>query len=49
MMPMTRDMVPTAFRIGVIGGGSWGTVLAEPAWPRKGFSVDLWAFEARGG
>jgi glycerol-3-phosphate dehydrogenase len=22
-------MVPAAFRIGVIGGGSWGTVLAD--------------------
>ncbi len=39
-----REMVPTAFRIAVIGGGSWGTVLAELL-AAKGFSVDLWAFE----
>jgi len=39
-----RDMVPAAFRIGVIGGGSWGTVLADLL-AVKGFAVDLWAFE----
>jgi glycerol-3-phosphate dehydrogenase (NAD(P)+) len=39
-----RDMVPSAFRIGVIGGGSWGTVLADLL-ADKGFAVDLWAFE----
>jgi glycerol-3-phosphate dehydrogenase (NAD(P)+) len=31
-------------RIGVIGGGSWGTVLADLL-AAKGFAVDLWAFE----
>jgi glycerol-3-phosphate dehydrogenase (NAD(P)+) len=39
-----RDMVPADFRIGVIGGGSWGTVLADLL-AGKGFAVDLWAFE----
>ena len=39
-----HDMVPAAFRIGVIGGGSWGTVLADLL-AVKGFAVDLWAFE----
>ena len=32
------------FRIGVIGGGSWGTVLADLL-AAKGFAVDLWALE----
>jgi glycerol-3-phosphate dehydrogenase (NAD(P)+) len=36
--------VPAALRIGVIGGGSWGTVLADLL-AAKGFGVDLWAFE----
>jgi glycerol-3-phosphate dehydrogenase (NAD(P)+) len=40
-----REMVPGAFRIGVIGGGSWGTVLAELL-ATKGFAVELWAFES---
>jgi glycerol-3-phosphate dehydrogenase (NAD(P)+) len=31
-------------RIGVIGGGSWGTVLADLL-AAKGFAVELWAFE----
>ena len=39
-----RELDPAAFRIAVIGGGSWGTVLADLL-AAKGFSVDLWAFE----
>jgi glycerol-3-phosphate dehydrogenase (NAD(P)+) len=39
-----RELDPAAFRIAVIGGGSWGTVLADLL-ADKGFSVDLWAFE----
>jgi glycerol-3-phosphate dehydrogenase (NAD(P)+) len=39
-----RDMDPAALRIGVIGGGSWGTVLADLL-AAKGFRVELWAFE----
>ena len=31
-------------RIAVVGGGSWGTALADLL-GRKGFSVDLWVFE----
>jgi glycerol-3-phosphate dehydrogenase (NAD(P)+) len=40
--PHERDTA--ALRIGVIGAGSWGTVLADLL-AVKGFSVDLWAFE----
>jgi glycerol-3-phosphate dehydrogenase (NAD(P)+) len=32
-------------RIGIVGAGSWGTALANHL-ARKGFAVDLWAFEA---
>jgi glycerol-3-phosphate dehydrogenase (NAD(P)+) len=39
-----HDMAPGAVRVGVIGAGSWGTVLAELL-AGKGFDVDLWAFE----
>ncbi len=39
-----HDQDPAATRIGVIGAGSWGTVLADLL-AVKGFSVDLWAFE----
>ncbi len=39
-----RDLDPATFRIAVIGGGSWGTVLADLL-ADKGFGVDLWAFE----
>lgn len=40
--PPERDT--DAPRIGVIGAGSWGTVLADLL-AAKGFAVDLWAFE----
>ena len=43
-MPVDADIVPGAFRVGVIGGGSWGTVLAGLL-AAKGFPVDLWVFE----
>jgi len=32
-------------KIGVVGGGSWGTTLANLL-GRKGFNIDLWVFEA---
>lgn len=32
-------------KIGVVGSGSWGTTLADLL-GRKGFNVDLWAFES---
>ncbi len=38
------DQDPPAPRIGVIGAGSWGTVLADLL-AVKGLRVDLWAFE----
>jgi glycerol-3-phosphate dehydrogenase (NAD(P)+) len=44
-MIQARDIGPAGFRIGVLGGGSWGTVLAEML-AGKGFAVDLWAFES---
>jgi glycerol-3-phosphate dehydrogenase (NAD(P)+) len=31
-------------KIGVVGGGSWGTTLANLL-GRKGFNIDLWVFE----
>ncbi len=34
-------------KIGVVGGGSWGTTLANLL-GRKGFNVDLWVFETEG-
>ncbi len=43
-MPVDAQIVPGAFRVGVIGGGSWGTVLADLL-ADKGFAVDLWVFE----
>jgi glycerol-3-phosphate dehydrogenase (NAD(P)+) len=44
MMRQPHDTVPAVLRIGVIGGGSWGTVLADLL-AVKGFVVDLWVFE----
>ena len=35
---------PAGISIGVIGGGSWGTALANVL-AEKGFEIDLWAFE----
>jgi glycerol-3-phosphate dehydrogenase (NAD(P)+) len=35
---------PVSFKIGVVGAGSWGTALADLL-ARKGFSVELWAYE----
>jgi glycerol-3-phosphate dehydrogenase (NAD(P)+) len=37
-------MIPGDLRIGVIGGGSWGTVLADLL-AAKGFEVELWVYE----
>ena len=44
MMPNSADIVPSDVRIGVIGGGSWGTVLADLL-AAKGFAIDLWVYE----
>jgi len=38
------DILPADFRIGVVGGGSWGTTIADLL-ASKGFAVDLWVFE----
>ena len=38
------EIDPTRFRIGVVGGGSWGTALADLL-AGKGFEVALWVFE----
>jgi len=43
-MTAKTDNINAGLRIGVIGGGSWGTVLADLL-AAKGFAVDLWAFE----
>lgn len=43
-MPSPPDIAAARCRIGVIGGGSWGTVLADLL-AAKGFPVQLWAFE----
>jgi glycerol-3-phosphate dehydrogenase (NAD(P)+) len=37
-------MISKDFKIGVIGGGSWGTVLADLL-AAKGFRVELWVYE----
>jgi glycerol-3-phosphate dehydrogenase (NAD(P)+) len=44
MTPVSADTVSRNLRIGVIGGGSWGTVLADLL-AAKGFAVDLWVYE----
>ncbi|MFO7707103.1 MAG: NAD(P)H-dependent glycerol-3-phosphate dehydrogenase [Desulfobacterales bacterium] len=44
-MPLSIQIDPERFRIGVLGGGSWGTTLANLL-AEKGFRVDLWVFEA---
>ncbi|MCU0586491.1 MAG: NAD(P)-binding domain-containing protein, partial [Desulfobacterales bacterium] len=44
-MPSSLQVDPERFRIGVVGGGSWGTTLANLL-AEKGFRVDLWVFEA---
>jgi glycerol-3-phosphate dehydrogenase (NAD(P)+) len=42
--PTKNGVIPDGFRIGVIGGGSWGTVLADLL-AAKGLAVDLWVYE----
>ena len=44
-MPPNLHIDPERFRIGVVGGGSWGTTLANLL-AEKGLRVDLWVFEA---
>lgn len=42
---MSRMIDTATTRIGVVGGGSWGTALAKLL-ADKGFHIDLWVFEA---
>jgi glycerol-3-phosphate dehydrogenase (NAD(P)+) len=44
MILTSGDTDSRGLRIGVIGGGSWGTVLANLL-AAKGFGVDLWVYE----
>ncbi|MBW1650119.1 MAG: NAD(P)-dependent glycerol-3-phosphate dehydrogenase [Deltaproteobacteria bacterium] len=41
---MRLQLNQTEFKIGVIGGGSWGTALANLL-ALKGYKIDLWVFE----
>jgi glycerol-3-phosphate dehydrogenase (NAD(P)+) len=41
---MSRKMDMANTRIGVVGGGAWGTALAKLL-ADKGFFLDLWVFE----
>lgn len=43
-MPGRLHMDPKEFAVGVVGGGSWGTVLADLL-AAKGFEVELWVYE----
>ncbi len=42
---MSRKMDMATTRIGVVGGGAWGTALAKLL-ADKGFLLDLWVFES---
>jgi len=44
-MPQIDDPTMKAFEIGVVGGGSWGTALADLL-AKKGFRIDLWVYES---
>jgi len=43
-MQINYDLDPKKFQIGVVGGGSWGTALANLL-ASKGYAIDLWVFE----
>jgi glycerol-3-phosphate dehydrogenase (NAD(P)+) len=43
-MQINYDIDTKKFQIGVVGGGSWGTALANLL-ASKGFSINLWVFE----
>jgi glycerol-3-phosphate dehydrogenase (NAD(P)+) len=43
-MENSVETIPPDFGIGVVGGGSWGTALADLL-AAKGFAVDLWVYE----
>jgi glycerol-3-phosphate dehydrogenase (NAD(P)+) len=43
-MQISYDLDPKKFQIGVVGGGSWGTALANLL-ASKGYAINLWVFE----
>jgi len=43
-MQINCDLDPKKFKIGVVGGGSWGTALANLL-ASKGYGINLWVFE----
>ncbi len=43
-MQTNSDLDTNTFKIGVVGGGSWGTALANLL-ASKGYAIDLWVFE----
>lgn len=43
-MQSINEKDPGKLKIGVVGGGSWGTALADLL-AGKGFAIDLWVFE----
>ncbi len=43
-MQNNNDLDTRKFKIGVVGGGAWGTALANLL-TSKGYAVDLWVFE----
>jgi len=43
-MQINYDLDPKKFKIGVVGGGSWGTALANLL-ASKGYAINLWVFE----
>jgi glycerol-3-phosphate dehydrogenase (NAD(P)+) len=42
---MAEKTSESAMRIGVVGGGSWGTALANLL-AQKGYAIDLWVYES---
>jgi glycerol-3-phosphate dehydrogenase (NAD(P)+) len=43
-MQINHDIDTKKFHIGVVGGGSWGTALANLL-ASKGYPINLWVFE----
>jgi len=43
-MQINCDLDPKKFKIGVVGGGSWGSALANML-ASKGYAINLWVFE----
>ena len=43
-MQINQDLDTKKFEIGVVGGGSWGTALANLL-AHKGYAINLWIYE----